>query len=154
MPAAPRQPAPARPELRPQLAAFQAALPGSRGEAYLQQRGISLALAQPLGVGSAAPGRWPHVARDWRGTRWTGSAPCWRRPRAGASTRSRSKRWWRSSPPWSLGSCSRWRATCARGWCPARRPPAAAGAERLVQMSGAALRGLARRLRERRAAEA
>ncbi len=43
------------PALAQQLAAFQAALPGSRGEAYLQQRGIPLALAQPLGVGYAAP---------------------------------------------------------------------------------------------------
>jgi len=56
MPAAPRQPAPARPELAQQLAAFQAALPGSRGEAYLQQRGMPLAQAQQQGVGSAAPG--------------------------------------------------------------------------------------------------
>jgi len=49
--------------------AFQAALPGSRGETYLQQRGIPLALAQQLGVGYAAPGSWPHAARDWRGGR-------------------------------------------------------------------------------------
>jgi DNA primase len=48
---------------------FQAALPGSRGAAYLQQRGIPLALAQQLGVGYAAPGTWPHAARDWRGGR-------------------------------------------------------------------------------------
>jgi hypothetical protein len=60
---------PARPDLPQQLAAFQAALPGSRGEAYLQQRGIPLALAQQLGVGYAAPGTWPHAARDWRGGR-------------------------------------------------------------------------------------
>ena len=63
------QPAPARPDLAQQLAAFQAALPGSRGEAYLQQRGIPLALAQQHGVGYAAPGTWPHAARDWRGGR-------------------------------------------------------------------------------------
>src|SRR2546428_1224357 len=44
-------------------------MPGSRGEAYLQQRGIPLALAQQLGVGYAAPGTWPHAARDWRGGR-------------------------------------------------------------------------------------
>jgi DNA primase len=50
-------------------AAFQAALPGSRGEGYLQQRGIPLALAQQYGVGYAAPGTWPHAARDWRGGR-------------------------------------------------------------------------------------
>ena len=66
---APRPPAPARPELTQQLAAFQAALPGSRGAAYLEQRGIPLALAQELGVGYAAPGTWPHLARDWRGGR-------------------------------------------------------------------------------------
>jgi len=68
-PAAPREPAPARPELAPQLATFQAALPGSRGEAYLRQRGVPLAQAQQLGVGYAAPGTWPHAARDWRGGR-------------------------------------------------------------------------------------
>src|SRR5256884_204877 len=61
--------APERPDLAQQLAAFQAALPGSRGAAYLQQRGIPLALAQQLGVGYAAPGTWPHPARDWRGGR-------------------------------------------------------------------------------------
>jgi hypothetical protein len=68
-PAAPHTPVPARPDLAPQLATFQAALPGSRGEAYLQQRGIPLALAQHCGVGYAAPGTWPHAARDWRGGR-------------------------------------------------------------------------------------
>jgi DNA primase len=68
-PPAPREPAPALPDLAQPLAAFQAALPGSRGEAYLQQRGIPLALAQQLGVGYAAPGRWPHAARDWYGGR-------------------------------------------------------------------------------------
>jgi DNA primase len=51
------------------LAAFQAALPGSRGAAYLRQRGIPLALAQRAGVGYAAPGTWPHPARDWKGGR-------------------------------------------------------------------------------------
>jgi hypothetical protein len=68
-PLAPRAPALGRPDLAQQLAAFQAALPGSRGEVYLQQRGIPLALAQQLGVGYAAPGTWPHLARDWRGGR-------------------------------------------------------------------------------------
>jgi hypothetical protein len=66
---APCEPVPARPDLAQQLAAFQAALPGSRGNAYLQQRGIPLALAQQLGVGYVAPGTWPHAARDWRGGR-------------------------------------------------------------------------------------
>jgi hypothetical protein len=68
-PPTPRAPAPARPDLAPQLAAFQAALPGSRGAAYLRQRGIPLALAQQADVGYAAPGTWPHAARDWRGGR-------------------------------------------------------------------------------------
>src|SRR2546426_9263456 len=68
-PPAPRAPAPARPDLGQQLIAFQAALPGSRGDTYLQQRGIPLALAQQLGVGYAAPGTWPHPPRDWRGGR-------------------------------------------------------------------------------------
>jgi hypothetical protein len=63
-PPVPRASAPVRPDLAPQLAAFQAALPGSRGAAYLRQRGIPLALAQQLGVGYAAPGTWPHPARD------------------------------------------------------------------------------------------
>src|SRR5438132_12268186 len=60
----PRDAAPARSDLAQQLAAFQAALPGRRGAAYLQQRGIPLALAQQLGVGYAASGTWPHAARD------------------------------------------------------------------------------------------
>jgi hypothetical protein len=41
----PRDPALARSDLAQQLAVFQAALPGSRGAAYLQQRGMPLALA-------------------------------------------------------------------------------------------------------------
>src|SRR6266568_4940448 len=41
-PPAPCEPAPAHPDLAQQLAAFQAALPGSRGNTYLQQRGIPL----------------------------------------------------------------------------------------------------------------
>jgi DNA primase len=68
-PPAPAAPVPTRPDLAQQLAAFQAALPGSRGAVYLQQRGIPLALAQQYGVGYAAPGTWPHAARDWRGGR-------------------------------------------------------------------------------------
>jgi len=68
-PLAPREPVAARPDLPQQLAAFQAALPGSRGEVYLLQRGIPLALAQQQGVGYAAPGTWPHKAREWRGGR-------------------------------------------------------------------------------------
>jgi hypothetical protein len=68
-PPAPHEPAPARPDLAQQLTAFQATLPGSRGDTYLQQRGIPRALAQQLGVGYAAPGTWPHAARDWRAGR-------------------------------------------------------------------------------------
>ena len=68
-PSTPPALAPAPRDLAQQLAAFQAALPGSRGDAYLQQRDISLELAQQLGVGYAAPGTWPHTARDWRGGR-------------------------------------------------------------------------------------
>jgi DNA primase len=67
-PAAPQSRAlsPALPDLAQHLAAFQAALPGSRGAAYLRQRGIPLALAQQLGVGYAGLGTWPHPARDWK----------------------------------------------------------------------------------------
>jgi hypothetical protein len=65
-PSIPRAPAPTHPNLPQQLAAFQAALPGSSGAAYLQQRGIPLTLALQYGVGYAAPGTWPHAARDWR----------------------------------------------------------------------------------------
>ena len=43
-------------DLAQQLAAFQTALPGSRGEAYLRQRGIPLELAQQLGMGYPALG--------------------------------------------------------------------------------------------------
>ena len=35
----------------------------------MHQRGIPLALAQQAGVGYAAPGTWPHAARDWHGGR-------------------------------------------------------------------------------------
>ena len=68
-PPAAREPTPARPDLAPQLAAFQAALPGSRGDTYLQQRGIPLVLAQQLGVGYAAPGSWPHARRRFPAAR-------------------------------------------------------------------------------------
>jgi Toprim domain len=68
-PPASRAPAPGQPDLAQQLAAFQAALPGSRGDTYLQQRGIPLTLALQCGVGCAAPGTWPRAARDWRGGR-------------------------------------------------------------------------------------
>src|SRR4030095_528178 len=68
-PPTPREPAPGRSELAQQLAAFQANLPGRRGATCLQPRGIPLAWAEQLGVGYAAPGTWPHRARDWRGGR-------------------------------------------------------------------------------------
>src|SRR5262245_50652630 len=68
-PPASQTPVPAQPDLAQQLTAFQAALPGSRGATYLQQRGIPLALAQQCGVGYAGPDTWPHAARDWRGGR-------------------------------------------------------------------------------------
>ena len=59
--AAPPQPKPepvAKPELAERLQEYQAALAGSPGEDYLKGRGISLALAQSVGVGYAVPGRW------------------------------------------------------------------------------------------------
>src|SRR2546427_11485136 len=68
-PPAPRAPVSERPDLAQQLAVFQVALSGSRGEAYLHERGIPLALAQQYGVGYAAPGTWPHPARDWHNGR-------------------------------------------------------------------------------------
>lgn len=62
-----RPPAPRRapvvpppPGLESILAAYQAALPGSPGAEYLEERGIPLALAQSVGVGYAAPGQWAH----------------------------------------------------------------------------------------------
>lgn len=60
-------PAPAvvpRPDLAQTLAAYQAALPGSPGADYLEDRRIPLELAQRYGVGYAAPGRWAHKMRD------------------------------------------------------------------------------------------
>jgi hypothetical protein len=68
-PLAPRAPTPVWHDLAQHLTGFQAPLLGSHGAAYLHQRGIPLALAQQLGVGYAAPGTWPHAARDWRGGR-------------------------------------------------------------------------------------
>ena len=68
---APRPPAAPAPQRAPAdlvacLATFQAALPGSRGEAYLQSRGIPLVIAQQTGIGYAPPGTWPHRRRDWK----------------------------------------------------------------------------------------
>lgn len=57
--------------LAQQLAAYQAALPGSLGEEYLADRKIPLALAQSFGVGYSSPGSWAHTGesgrpiRDW-----------------------------------------------------------------------------------------
>ena len=85
-PPTPRAPAPARPDLAQQLAAFQAALPGSRGEAYLQQRGIPLALAQQLRRGLCGAGhlaacrtglaRWPCGLSAYDAG-WTPREPLW-----------------------------------------------------------------------------
>lgn len=58
----------ARPELEKVLQELQEALPGSLGEEYLRRRGIPLELAQACGVGYAAPGKWPHLAK-WRPVR-------------------------------------------------------------------------------------
>jgi hypothetical protein len=57
--AAPQEPGPLDPERAALLTAFQAALPGSPGEAYLRSRGIPPDLARRYGIGYAAPGRWP-----------------------------------------------------------------------------------------------
>jgi DNA primase len=59
-----REPEPARVDLAARLAAYQAALPGSWGERYLSRRGISLELAQRLGIGYAAPDTW--LNRHWK----------------------------------------------------------------------------------------
>ncbi len=61
----------ARSELEKILQELQAALPGSLGEEYLRRRRIPLELAQAYGVGYAAYGKWPHLAkgrlvRQWR----------------------------------------------------------------------------------------
>jgi DNA primase len=54
------------------LAEYQAALTGSQGEEYLEERKIPLGLAQRLGLGYARPGRWAHrdesgrAIRDWK----------------------------------------------------------------------------------------
>ncbi|MBI4751951.1 MAG: toprim domain-containing protein [Acidobacteria bacterium] len=54
------------------LTGYQAALPGSVGETFLNYRGISLKTAQKFGLGYAANGRWEHrlptgkLARNWK----------------------------------------------------------------------------------------
>lgn len=51
---------------------YQLALEGSAGAEYLEERKIPLSLAQELGIGYAAAGRWAHqdengkVLRDWK----------------------------------------------------------------------------------------
>ncbi len=59
-------------DLNPLLARYQAALPGSFGERFLNYRGISLKTAQKFGLGYAANGQWEHRAptgnlvRNWK----------------------------------------------------------------------------------------
>jgi len=59
-----------RPELEKVLQELQAALPGSLGEEYLKRRGIPLELARACGVGYAACGRWPHLAKGRPVRQW------------------------------------------------------------------------------------
>jgi hypothetical protein len=54
------------PDLKGLLREFQAALPGSPGEEYLEKRRIPLELAQTYGAGYAAPGKWPNRGRKWK----------------------------------------------------------------------------------------
>lgn len=62
-------------ELEDWMAAYREMLPGSPGEAYLERRGIALAVAQRCGLGYAAAGQWAHrdergrPLRDWSGGR-------------------------------------------------------------------------------------
>jgi len=65
-PPRPRKEAPPRADLAQALTEFQKALPGSLGEEYLKRRGIPLEVAQALGGGYAAPGKWPNPKRDWK----------------------------------------------------------------------------------------
>ena len=58
-----------RAELDALMESYRAALPGSPGETYLLKRHIPLQLAQELGVGYSAPGRWHNPKRDWKGGR-------------------------------------------------------------------------------------
>jgi hypothetical protein len=60
----------ARPELEKVLQELQKALPGSLGEEYLRRRGILLELAQACGVGYAASGKWPHMAKGRLVRQW------------------------------------------------------------------------------------
>lgn len=48
------------PDLEKLLRSFQENLPGSPGEEYLRERGISLEVAQQYGAGFAAKGAWPN----------------------------------------------------------------------------------------------
>jgi len=60
----------ARSELEKVLQELQKALPGSLGEEYLRRRGIPLELAQACGVGYAASGKWPHLAKGRPVRQW------------------------------------------------------------------------------------
>jgi hypothetical protein len=53
-------------ELSDRLKEYQQSLEGSDGELYLQDRGVSLEVAQKAGLGYSPPGRWPNRGRDWR----------------------------------------------------------------------------------------
>jgi DNA primase len=45
---------------------YEAALSGSLGAEYLLRRGISIEIAQTLGIGYSRPGEWIHHSRDWK----------------------------------------------------------------------------------------
>jgi DNA primase len=61
-----REPPKPRGDLQVLLKEYQAALPGSPGQAYIDSRRIPLELAQIHGLGFAASGKWAHKTRDWK----------------------------------------------------------------------------------------
>jgi CHC2 zinc finger len=85
-PPAPRAPVPVRSDLAHQLAAFQTALPGSRGETYLQPRReerSSRCLRTSVSPGRSASRSWSSTAASrtrkpsaWRGSRSRPQAQC------------------------------------------------------------------------------
>ena len=122
-PSTPRAPAPARPDLAQQLAAFQAALPGSRGAAYLQSRsprrsGMTICLARratltplPCTRAKALSGSVKGLLMRWRFSQQ--ACPGWRRSlacRVGAGIGSETSGSWSSrSTPIRPGSRRAWR---------------------------------------------